>query len=117
MQLIRKSVDQLFAHIDQPFPELDVCLFNVSAGAPSKLAPRCWSRLMAAPSSRRPPLRLVEPRLQTHSLFLLGYVQHELEDSCAVLNQRPFERLIRIHSSAYQPSLRRRHVLTAVSTA
>ena len=36
-------------------------------------------------------LRLVEPRLQTLSLFLLGYVQHELQDSRAVLDERLFE--------------------------
>ena len=32
------SVDQLFAHIDQQFPKLDVCLFNASARAPGPIA-------------------------------------------------------------------------------
>ena len=31
------SVDRLFAHIDQQFPKLDVCLFNASARAPGPL--------------------------------------------------------------------------------
>jgi NAD(P)-dependent dehydrogenase (short-subunit alcohol dehydrogenase family) len=31
------SVDQLFAHVDQQFPKLDVCLFNASARAPGPL--------------------------------------------------------------------------------
>ena len=31
------SVDQLFAHIDQKFPKLDVCLFNASARAPGSI--------------------------------------------------------------------------------
>jgi NAD(P)-dependent dehydrogenase (short-subunit alcohol dehydrogenase family) len=31
------SVDQLFAHIDQLFPKLDVCLFNASARAPGPI--------------------------------------------------------------------------------
>ena len=31
------SVDRLFAHIDQQFPKLDVCLFNASARAPGPI--------------------------------------------------------------------------------
>src|SRR2546421_1624906 len=31
------SVDQLFVHVDQQFPKLDVCLFNASARAPGPL--------------------------------------------------------------------------------
>ncbi len=31
------SVDKLFAHIDQQFPKLDVCLFNASARAPGPI--------------------------------------------------------------------------------
>jgi len=33
------SVDQLFAHIDQQFPKLEVCLYNASARAPGPI--RC----------------------------------------------------------------------------
>jgi NAD(P)-dependent dehydrogenase (short-subunit alcohol dehydrogenase family) len=32
------SVDQLFAHIGQQFPKLDVCLFNASARAPGPIS-------------------------------------------------------------------------------
>src|SRR4249920_3909001 len=35
--LDRRGVDQLFAHIDQQFPKLDVCLFNASARAPGPI--------------------------------------------------------------------------------
>ena len=31
------SVDRLFAHIDQQFPKLDVCLFNASARVPGPI--------------------------------------------------------------------------------
>ena len=119
------SVDQLFAHIDQPFPKVNVCLFNASARTPGPITDvdREQARaallvsLMAAPSSHSLPLRLVEPRLQTLSLFLTGFVQHEREDSCAFSTSVLLNALLRIHPCANQPSLRRRHVLTAVSTA
>ena len=53
------SVDQLFAHIDQPFPQAR--RLSVQRLSPRARAHHCWSRLMAAASSRRLPLRLVEP--------------------------------------------------------